>query len=240
MRTTVTIDDALLAKAAELTGVTESVALLRQGLQTLIRVESARRLAALGGTDSQASAAPLGGGRLTVILVDTSIWIDHLHTDEALLVSLLAIDEIGCHHLVIEELALGTIKQRDVVLPLLSNLRQFPMLTHAEILHLVERRRLWGKGLSVIDVNLLGAVALVEGAQLWTRDKRFKAACENVGLGPKFGNPGNRTLTASCGTRTSSGRCFRLISACGSTGETWRAWSGGPARSPTGNGGGSS
>jgi len=58
MRTTVTIDDALLAKAAELTGVTENVALLRQGLQTLIRVESGRRLAALGGTDSQASAAP--------------------------------------------------------------------------------------------------------------------------------------------------------------------------------------
>jgi Arc/MetJ family transcription regulator len=58
MRTTVTIDDELLAKAAELTGVKENVALLRQGLQTLIRVESARRLAALGGTDSQAKAAP--------------------------------------------------------------------------------------------------------------------------------------------------------------------------------------
>ena len=58
MRTTVTIDDALLAKAAELTGVTESVALLRQGLQTLIRVESGRPPAAPGGTDSQASAAP--------------------------------------------------------------------------------------------------------------------------------------------------------------------------------------
>ena len=58
MRTTVTIDDELLAKAAELTGVTENVALLRQGLQTLIRVESARRLAALGGTDPGAEAAP--------------------------------------------------------------------------------------------------------------------------------------------------------------------------------------
>ena len=58
MRTTVTIDDELLAKAAELTGVRENVALLRQGLQTLIRVESARRLAALGGTDPQAQAAP--------------------------------------------------------------------------------------------------------------------------------------------------------------------------------------
>lgn len=58
VRTTVTIDDELLAKAAELTGVHESVALLKQGLQTLIRVESARRLAALGGSDSQAKAAP--------------------------------------------------------------------------------------------------------------------------------------------------------------------------------------
>lgn len=58
MRTTVTIDDDLLAKAAELTGVHENVALLRQGLQTLIRVESARRLAALGGTDPRATAGP--------------------------------------------------------------------------------------------------------------------------------------------------------------------------------------
>ena len=58
MRTTVTIDDELLAKAAELTGVRENVALLRQGLMMLIRVESARRLAALGGTDLQARSAP--------------------------------------------------------------------------------------------------------------------------------------------------------------------------------------
>ena len=58
MRTTVTIDDELLAKAAELTGVSENAALLRHGLQTLIRVESARRLAALGGTDKSATSAP--------------------------------------------------------------------------------------------------------------------------------------------------------------------------------------
>lgn len=58
MRTTVTVDDALLAKAAELTGVKEKSTLLREGLQTLVRVESARRLAALGGTYPQATAAP--------------------------------------------------------------------------------------------------------------------------------------------------------------------------------------
>ena len=58
MRTTVTIDDDLLDLAAELTGVTERTALLREGLETLIRVESARRLAALGGSDPKAEAAP--------------------------------------------------------------------------------------------------------------------------------------------------------------------------------------
>lgn len=56
MRTTVTLDDELMAKAAELTGITERAVLLREGLQTLIRVESARRLAALGGTDPAADA----------------------------------------------------------------------------------------------------------------------------------------------------------------------------------------
>ena len=58
MRTTVTLDDATVAKAAELTGLEETSALVREGLETLIRVESARRLAALGGTDKTATAPP--------------------------------------------------------------------------------------------------------------------------------------------------------------------------------------
>lgn len=58
MRTTVTIDDELLARAAELTGVTERAALLRAGLEALVRIESARRLAALGGSDREAAAPP--------------------------------------------------------------------------------------------------------------------------------------------------------------------------------------
>lgn len=117
-----------------------------------------------------------------MILVDTPIWIDHLHVAEERLVGLLTNDEIGCHQMVIEELALGRIKQRDGVLRLLSNLRQFPMLTHAEILHFVDRHRLWGRGLSAIDANLLGSVALIDGARLWTRDKKLKAACKDAGV----------------------------------------------------------
>lgn len=58
MRTTVTIDDELLRRAEELTGITERSALLRTGLETLVRLESARRLAALGGSDPKAASAP--------------------------------------------------------------------------------------------------------------------------------------------------------------------------------------
>ncbi len=65
MRTTITLDDELVERAAALTGITERSALLRNGLETLIRVESARRLAALGGSDPVAASAPRRRGRAT-------------------------------------------------------------------------------------------------------------------------------------------------------------------------------
>lgn len=117
-----------------------------------------------------------------MILVDTSIWIDHLHTSQPGLVTLLDLDVVGCHPAVIEELALGSIGQRAVVLELLESLHAFPVLGHAEVMALVNGRRLWGRGLSAIDGHLLGAVALVSGAQLWTRDQRLIAACSDAGV----------------------------------------------------------
>lgn len=117
-----------------------------------------------------------------MILVDTSIWIDHLHKAEPALVELLGVDEVGCHYLIAQEIALGPLRQRDVMLDLLANLRQFPAIGHHEILHLADRHRLWGRGLSVIDVHLLAAVAVTPGAALWTRDKRLKSACSDLGV----------------------------------------------------------
>lgn len=117
-----------------------------------------------------------------MILVDTSVWIDHLHTAEARLIEQLELDSVGCHPLVIEELALGSIASRGTVLDLLGNLRQFPTAQHSEILHIVERRQLWGRGLSAVDVHLMAAVVMVGGAKLWTRDKRLRAASVEVGV----------------------------------------------------------
>ncbi|OBH62207.1 ribonuclease [Mycobacterium intracellulare] len=117
-----------------------------------------------------------------MILVDTAVWIDHLHAAEVRLVELLEIDRVGCHALVIEELALGSIARREVVLDLLANLRRFPTVQHDEILHLTEQRKLHGRGLTAVDVHLMAAVAMVDGAQLWTRDKRLKTASVDVGI----------------------------------------------------------
>jgi predicted nucleic acid-binding protein len=111
-----------------------------------------------------------------VILVDTSVWIDHLHAAEPRLMTQLERDEVGCHPMVIEELALGSIQQRHVVLRLLSSLHAFPVLAHDEVLALVSGSHLWGRGLSAVDAHLLGSVTLRAGTQLWTRDKRLKAA----------------------------------------------------------------
>ncbi len=69
-----------------------------------------------------------------MILVDTSIWIDHFHVSEPSLVALLRDNRVGCHRAVIEELALGSVKQRDRVLALLENLQGFPVLTREELL----------------------------------------------------------------------------------------------------------
>lgn len=117
-----------------------------------------------------------------MILVDTSVWIDHFHGSEPRLVAYLEEDQVGCHPAVIEELALGSIKRRDAVLSLLENLRSFPALTHAEVITMVSARKLWGRGLSSVDAHLLGSVAVHPGAAMWTRDKRLLDVCRDAGV----------------------------------------------------------
>lgn len=117
-----------------------------------------------------------------MILVDTAVWIDHLHKAEPQLIELLTMDQVGCHPLIIQEIALGSLRQRDVVLDLLANLNRFPDVGDDEVLHLINRQHLWGRGLSAIDVHLMAAVALVPGAALWTRDKRLRSVCSDAGF----------------------------------------------------------
>lgn len=119
-----------------------------------------------------------------MILVDTSVWIDHLRAADQKLTDLLDRDEVACHPLVIQELALGSIKNRNLVLASLGRLRQSQSLSHDEVLAFVSSRGLWGRGLSAVDVHLLGSVLLSAGTQLWTRDKRLSASASSLGVTP--------------------------------------------------------
>jgi predicted nucleic acid-binding protein len=116
-----------------------------------------------------------------VILVDTSVWIDHLRATEPALVDALARDDVACHPLVIQELALGGFRDRDAVLELLGRLTQSPSLSHGELLTLVSVHALWGKGLSPVDAHLLGSVLLAPGTRLWTRDRSLQASAGALG-----------------------------------------------------------
>jgi predicted nucleic acid-binding protein len=117
-----------------------------------------------------------------VILVDTSVWIDHLRATEPILVDALERDEVACHPLVIQELALGSIKDRDVLLSLLGQLTQAAALHHDELLTFVTAQRLWSKGLSSVDAHLLGSVLLSPATRLWTRDKSLKASAASLNV----------------------------------------------------------
>lgn len=116
-----------------------------------------------------------------MILVDTNVWVDHLHHAEPELSELLICDEICCHDLVLTELALGSLKKRDEFLSALSELKRLPLIDDHEVRWFIEKRKLWGRGLSAVDVHLLASVLVVPGTTLWTRDKRLRDVAQDLG-----------------------------------------------------------
>lgn len=116
-----------------------------------------------------------------MILVDTSVWIDHLHRAEPRLQGLLVDDRVAMHDEVLGELALGSMRERATVLTLLGSLHRAPRLGGDEFLHLVDTARLWGRGLGVVDAHLLGS-ALLGNLTIWTRDRRLRAAADDLGV----------------------------------------------------------
>lgn len=117
-----------------------------------------------------------------MILVDTSVWIDHLRAGEPALADLLEANRVLMHPFVLGELACGTLKNRTEILYYLRHLPEAPVAMHAEVLHFMEQHQLMGRGLGYVDIHLLAAVALVGTARLWTRDKRLAAAAASLGL----------------------------------------------------------
>ena len=118
-----------------------------------------------------------------MVLVDTSVWIDHLRTGSRRLTEHLQQDRILGHPWVTGELALGNLSQRSEILILLSSLPQASLATLDEVLSLIDRESLHGLGIGYVDAQLIAATRLTPGATLWTRDKRLAATAERLGIG---------------------------------------------------------
>jgi predicted nucleic acid-binding protein len=117
-----------------------------------------------------------------VILVDTSIWVEHLHVGNEDLAALLNGGEVLGHPFVIGELALGNLRPRD---PFLSDLRDLPQAIAAEdeeVLRLIDCHALFGDGIGYVDAHLLAATRLTAGSKLWTRDRRLHLVAAQLGL----------------------------------------------------------
>lgn len=117
-----------------------------------------------------------------MILVDTSIWIDHLRASDERLARLLDAGQVLAHPFVTGELALGNLRNRDAVLGALQDLPQVVMATESEVLRFIAQKGLFGLGIGYIDARLLAAVLLTPGSLLWTRDKRLLAASAQLGI----------------------------------------------------------
>jgi predicted nucleic acid-binding protein len=117
-----------------------------------------------------------------VILVDTSVWVDHLRRGDTHLSAALEGSNVAMHLMVLGELACGNLKDRETLLALWRNLPQLAAATDAEALFFLERNRLWGRGVGYIDVHLLASVSLNAEARLWTRNRRLRETAEQLGL----------------------------------------------------------
>ena len=116
------------------------------------------------------------------LLVDTSVWVDHLRKDDPLLAKALADHRVTMHAHILGEIALGSLKNRRTVLSLLENLPQAPAATDREVQTLIERRRLFGRGIGYVDAHLLAAASLARGLAIWTRDKRLMGVAGDLDL----------------------------------------------------------
>lgn len=121
-----------------------------------------------------------------MILVDTSIWIDHLRAGDERLARMLDDGQVMAHPFVTGELALGNLHNRDGVLKALKDLPQAQVATDDEVLCFVGEKCLFGIGIGYIDAHLLAAVLLTPGSVLWTRDKRLLVASSRLGIAARY------------------------------------------------------
>ena len=117
-----------------------------------------------------------------MILVDTSVWVDHLRSGNAQLAELLERGAVLGHPFVVGEIACGSLTDRGAILALLQHLPMAAVAEPEEVLVFLTRHKLHGNGIGYVDTHLLASTALTGGAKLWTRDRRLHALARELGL----------------------------------------------------------
>ncbi len=116
-----------------------------------------------------------------IVLADTSVWLDHWRRGNPGLAQLLAEGHIAVHPFVLGEIALGEIPARADVLRRLGQLPASRVAQHREVLDLIERVPLWGRGIGWVDAHLL-ASALLERIPLWTADQPLRRVAQALAI----------------------------------------------------------
>jgi predicted nucleic acid-binding protein len=116
-----------------------------------------------------------------MIIVDTSIWVDHLSKGCSELELLLNDNKVIVHPYVIGELACGNIRNRKLILSYLTALPSVPVITSSEYFMFIDSNKLTGQGLGFVDIHILGSAFLV-GLKVYTRDKALLHASEKLGI----------------------------------------------------------
>jgi predicted nucleic acid-binding protein len=116
-----------------------------------------------------------------VILVDTSVWVDHVRRADATLIRLLNAGQVLTHPFVIGEVAMGNLPRRRLFLDEMRRLPAALIATDLEAMSLMEREQLYGRGIGFADLHLLAATRLTQAA-LWSRDRRLRAIAEELGI----------------------------------------------------------
>ncbi len=119
-----------------------------------------------------------------MVLVDTSIWINHLRDGDRYLEKLLFDGDVLCHPHIIGELACGNLKNRKEIIGLFQSLPVSPVVEFQEFLYFIEQNNLSGRGIGFVDIQLLASAQLGQ-VPLWTADKRLKAVAADLDLSYK-------------------------------------------------------
>ena len=118
----------------------------------------------------------------TVILVDTSVWLYHLHGRVPVLSGPVEQDEVATHPYVIGEIAMGKWQWRGITLARRNQLPRALTARHDEVMRVVEEHQLYGIGIGYIDAVLLAAARITAACTLWTRDRRLRLAAVDLGV----------------------------------------------------------